>query len=310
MHIVILDSYVTNPGDISWDPIKAIGELTLYDRTPDHLVVERSKDAEIVLVNKTVLTSDHIQALPNLQLICIMATGMDNVAVDYAKSKGIEVKNAKGYSTRAVAQHVFALILELTNHVGLHNQSVQDLEWTHNVDWCYWKKGLTELSGKTIGIYGLGEIGKAVIRIAESFGMRIAVTSGHARAEDYPNWQLVPLDELFEISDIVSLHAPLSSKNEGVVDEALLRKMRPESLLINTGRGGLIVNEDLRKALIKRQLAGAAMDVLSSEPPEKDHPLLGIDNCILTPHIAWAAKESRLRLVEIVESNILNFQKN
>ena len=219
MQIVILDSYVTNPGDISWDSISALGELTLYDRTSDDMVIERSKNAEIVLVNKTVITPDHIKALPKLQLICIMATGMDNVAVDFAKSKGIEVKNAKGYSTQAVAQHVFALILELTNHVGLHNQSVQDLEWTHNTDWCYWKKGLTELSDKTIGIYGLGEIGKAVIRIAESFGMNIAVTSGHARAEDYPNWQLVLLDELFAISDIVSLHAPLSNKNEGIVTE-------------------------------------------------------------------------------------------
>lgn len=308
--IVILDAYVANPGDTSWEPISKLGELTLYDRSKNEEVVERAKDAEVVIVNKTRLTKAHIDQLPNLRLICLLATGMDNVAVDHALSKGIEVKNAKGYGSIAVAQQMFALLLELTNHVGLHNESVQQLEWTNNDDWCYWKEGISELNDKTLGIYGLGAIGAAVARIGEAFGMHIAVTSGHAKEDDYPNWKIVSLEELFTISDVVSLHAPLTEDNKEIVNEALLLKMKPSALLINTGRGALIHEEDLRKMLSQKKIAGAALDVLSKEPPQKDHPLLGLDNCIITPHHAWAAKESRVRLIAIVAENIRKFYKS
>ncbi|XOV95042.1 MAG: D-2-hydroxyacid dehydrogenase [Bacteroidota bacterium] len=308
--IVMLDSYVANPGDTSWDSISSLGDLTLYDRTPIDKVVERSKDAEVIIVNKAKLREAHINELPKLKLICVLATGMDNVDYEYARSKGITVKNAVGYGSTAVAQQAFSLLLELTNHVALHNESVQNLEWTNNKDWCYWKESITELHGKTLGIYGLGSIGKAVARIGEAFGMKIAITSGHANASDYPNWQLMNLNQLFTVSDVISLHAPLTADNEGIVNKELLSKMKPTSFLINTGRGGLINETDLRDSLLEKKIAGAGLDVLSKEPPEKDHPLLGLDNCLITPHHAWAARESRIRLIEMTAHNIKSFYKN
>tara|TARA_Y100001972_G_C7663509_1_gene334957 strand:+ start:1884 stop:2831 length:948 start_codon:yes stop_codon:yes gene_type:complete len=305
--IVMLDAYVANPGDTTWDPISSLGDLTLFDRTPINQVVERARGADIVIVNKAKVREEHINELPDLKLICVLATGMDNVDYEYARSKGIEVKNAVGYGSTAVAQQAFALLLELTNNVALHNTSVQNLEWTHNDDWCYWKKGITELHNKTLGIYGLGSIGKAVAKIGEAFGMQIAVTSNHAKQSDYPNWKLVDLEELFTISDVISLHAPLTSANEKIVNTQLLHKMKKTAFLINTGRGGLINESDLRQALQEKQLAGAGLDVLSIEPPAKDHPLLGLENCLITPHHAWAARESRVRLIGMVAENIREF---
>ncbi len=303
----MLDAYVANPGDTSWEPISKLGDVTLYDRTSIDQVVERSKEADIIIVNKAKVREQHIKALPNLKLICVLATGMDNVDYEYARSRGIEVKNAVGYGSTAVAQHAFALLLELTNNVALHNASVQDLEWTNNDDWCYWKEGITELHGKTLGIYGLGTIGKAVAKIGEAFGMQIAVTSNHAKQTDYPNWQLVDLDRLFTISDVISLHAPLTPSNERIVDAKLLHKMKKSALLINTGRGGLINEADLRTALLEKRIAGAGVDVLSVEPPAEDHPLLGLNNCLITPHHAWAARESRIRLINMVAENIADY---
>lgn len=305
--IVMLDAYVANPGDTSWESISSQGDLTLYDRTPIDQVIERSKDADIIIVNKAKVREEHIKALPNLKLICVLATGMDNVDYEYARSKGIQVKNAVGYGSTAVAQHAFALLLELTNNVALHNASVQELEWTNNDDWCYWKEGITELHGKTLGIYGLGSIGKAVAKIGEAFGMQIAATSNHAKQSDYPDWKLVDLEELFSISDVISLHSPLTSSNEGIVNARLLHKMKKTAYLINTGRGALINEHDLRKALLEKRFAGAGLDVLSKEPPAKDHPLLGLYNCLVTPHHAWAARESRVRLIKMTAENILEF---
>ncbi|MBV6642372.1 MAG: D-2-hydroxyacid dehydrogenase [Cyclobacteriaceae bacterium] len=303
----MLDAYVANPGDTSWEPISILGDVTLYDRTSIDQVVERSREADIIIVNKAKVREEHINSLPNLKLICVLATGMDNVDYEYARSKGIEVKNAVGYGSTAVAQHAFALLFELTNNVALHNSSVQNLEWTNNDDWCYWKEGITELHGKTLGIYGLGTIGKAVAKIGEAFGMQIAATSNHAKRADYPNWKLVDLEELFTISDVISLHAPLTSANEKIVNKQLLHKMKKTAFLINTGRGGLINENDLKQALQERQLAGAGLDVLSLEPPAEDHPLLGLDNCLITPHHAWAARESRVRLIGMVAENIREF---
>ncbi len=303
----MLDAYVANPGDTSWEPISKLGDVTLYDRTSIDQVVERSKEADIIIVNKAKVREKHIKALPNLKLICVLATGMDNVDYEYARSRGIEVKNAVGYGSTAVAQHAFALLLELTNNVAVHNASVQGLEWTNNDDWCYWKEGITELHGKTLGIYGLGTIGKAVAKIGEAFGMQIAVTSNHAKQTDYPNWQLVDLDQLFIISDVISLHAPLTPSNERIVDAKLLHKMKKSAFLINTGRGGLINEADLRTALLEKRIAGAGVDVLSVEPPAEDHPLLGLNNCLITPHHAWAARESRIRLINMVAENIADY---
>ncbi len=303
----MLDAYVANPGDTSWESISQQGDLTSYDRTPDDLVVERAENAEIVIVNKARVRKIHIDQLPKLELICVLATGMDNVDYEYARSKGIQVMNAVGYGSTAVAQHAFSLLLELTNHVALHNESVQQLEWTYNDDWCYWKHSITELHGKTLGIYGLGSIGKAVAKIGEAFGMNIAATSRHAKPTDYPNWQLVDLDRLFSISDVISLHSPLTTENEGIVNKNLLVKMKSSAFLINTGRGGLIREADLRDALLNKNLAGAGVDVLSTEPPGKDHPLLGIDNCLITPHHAWAARESRMRLIGMTAENIRKY---
>jgi len=307
--IVMLDAYVANPGDTTWEPMSHLGDLTLYDRTPIEQVAERSKEADIIIVNKAKVRKEHIDVLPNLKLICVLATGMDNVDYEYARSKGIEVKNAVGYGSTAVAQHAFALLLELTNNVALHNNSVQNFEWTNNDDWCYWKRGITELHDKILGIYGLGSIGKAVAKIGEAFGMQIAATSGHAKQTDYPNWKLVDLDELFTISDVISLHAPLTSSNEAIVNKALFQKMKKSAYLINTGRGGLINENDLRDALLQNKLAGAGLDVLSIEPPVENHPLLGLDNCLITPHHAWAARESRVRLIKMVAENIKAFLK-
>ncbi len=303
----MLDAYVANPGDTTWEPISSLGDLTLYDRTPIDQVVERSKDAEVIIVNKAKVREEHIKVLPKLKLICILATGMDNVDYVYARSQGIEVKNAVGYGSSAVAQQAFALLLELTNNVALHNKSVQNLEWTNNADWCYWKQGIVELHGKTLGIYGLGSIGKAVAKIGEAFGMNIAATSGHAKQANYPDWKLVDLEELFSISDVISLHAPLTPSNEGIVNKKLLQKMKKTSFLINTGRGALINETDLRNALLDNKLAGAGLDVLSVEPPDDNHPLLGLDNCLITPHHAWAARESRVRLIQMVSDNIKSY---
>lgn len=303
-NIVILDAHVTNPGDISWGPIEKYGEVTRYERTSHDQVVERAQHADIILLNKTKLERVHFDRLPKLRLVCLLATGMDNVDVTAAAEKGIQVKNAVGYSTSAVAQHVFSLLFELTNHVALHSQSVHELEWTHHVDWCYWKLPLVELAGKTMGIYGFGQIGRRVARIARAFDMHVAVTSRHASADQHPEIRFMSLEELFETSDVVSLNAPLRADNTGVINRSLLNRMKKSAFLINTARGALINEEDLRLALTEGKLAGAALDVLSKEPPSADHPLMGLDNCIVTPHIAWAARESRERLIKIVAKNI------
>ncbi len=300
--IVILDGYVANPGDISWENITQHSETTIYDRTPSNEVFNRAKGAHILVVNKTVLDEEMITQLhPTLQCICTLATGYNNIDVIVAKKCGVIVCNAVAYGSAAVAQHVFALLLELTNRVALHNQSVQDHEWSNAQDWCYWKHPLTALAGKTMGVLGTGEIGRRVIQIAQGFGMKIIATRKNRYQTPVP---LVDLPTLFGKSDVLSLNAPLTYETKEIVNRRTLSMMKPTAFLINTSRGGLVNEADLREALLHRQIAGAGLDVLSTEPPPPNHPLLNLPNCIVTPHQAWAAKESRRRLIQIVGENI------
>ncbi len=305
--IVILDGHVANPGDLSWNPIAEQGALTIHKRTADDLVIERAKDANIVIVNKRSLNKKILAQLPELKLICTLATGYNNIDIDTANHFGITVCNAVGYSSPSVAQHVFALLLELINRVGLHNETVQQNGWANSIDWCYWKSPMMELSGKTMGIYGYGKIGEQVANIALAFGMKVVAVRRSNQAPANSHVQLVDLKTLFQESDVLSLHAPLTEANTGIINQTNLALMKKSAYLINTGRGGLVNEMDLKTALQNGQIAGAGLDVLSQEPPPVDHLLLGTPNCLITPHHAWATKESRGRLIEIVAANIQAF---
>ena len=305
--IVILDGHVANPGDLSWQAIENQGALTVYKRTPQELIIERAKEADIVLVNKCKLTQPIIRQLPNLKCICLLATGYNNVDTIAAKEQNIVVCNAKGYSGPAVAQHVFSLLLELTNQVGVHNQIVQQNGWATSIDWSFWNNPMVELSGKTMGIYGLGTIGKQVAKIALAFGMKVIAVRKNVNKPTPSSVQLVTLNQLFSQSDVLTLHAPLTAENEGFINQSTLKQMKNTAILINTGRGGLVNETDLRTALLEGQIAGAGLDVLSQEPPPENHILQGIPNCLITPHHAWATRASRARLIEIVAENIRAF---
>ncbi|MFK7907816.1 MAG: D-2-hydroxyacid dehydrogenase [Chitinophagales bacterium] len=306
--IVVLDGHVANPGDLSWEDITNLGEVEIYDRTPANQVYERAKDADILVVNKVVLDEVILNRLSGkLKCICTLATGYNNVDVKTANRWGITVCNAVGYSSSSVAQHVFALLLELTNQVALNNQSVQNNEWANSMDWSYRKSPMMQLAGKTMGIYGPGQIGRKVIEIARAFGMKIIATRKNPHAEKPYYVKIVDLPTLFGKSDVLTLHAPLTYENREVVNRRTLSLMKPTAFLINTGRGGLVNESDLREALLQGWIAGAGLDVLSEEPPPKDHPLLKIPNCIITPHQAWGTKESRANLLYIVAQNIAAF---
>ncbi|MEM6321364.1 MAG: D-2-hydroxyacid dehydrogenase [Bacteroidota bacterium] len=305
--IVIFDGHVTNPGDLSWEPIAQKGTLKVYDRTPDNLVYQRGKAAEIVIVNKRKLDWYLISRLRKLKLICTLATGYNNVDIDAANHFGITVCNAVGYSSPSVAQHVFALLLGLINRVETHNVDVQNNGWANSVDWSYWKSPMTELSGKIMGIYGYGKIGEQVAKIALAFGMKVMAVRKSNRQPVNKEVQLVSLKKLWQDSDVISLHAPLTATNKGIINQSVLKQMKPSAYLINTGRGGLVNEMDLKNALNEGRITGAGLDVLSQEPPPKDHLLVGVKNCVITPHQAWATKESRNRLIEIVAENIRAF---
>ena len=308
MNIVYLDGYTLNPGDLSWAPLEKLGTLTVYDRTAPEEVVERTAQADAVLTNKVVLDAHTLAQLPRLRYVGVTATGYNIIDVKAAHAQGITVTNVRGYSTPAVAQHTFALLLALTNHTELHSQSVRSGDWTNAIDWCYWKTPLVELSGKTLGLIGLGDIGTQVARIALAFGMRVlAHRKSSASAED--GIELVELDRLFGESDVVSLHCPLTDQTSGIINAHSLGKMKSSAYLINTGRGGLIQEQDLADALNAGRLAGAAVDVLSMEPPQVGNPLLTAQNCLITPHIAWALSESRTRLMQLTADNIIAYQK-
>lgn len=308
MKAVILDGFTTNPGDLSWNWLEEKCELTVYDRTPAEKIVERCEGCDIVITNKTPLTKETLAQLPECRFIALLSTGYNVVDCEYAATRGIPVSNIPTYSTAAVAQLTFALILELTNSVAIHNTAVKNGEWTSCADFCFWKTPLQELFGKTIGIIGFGKIGQAVTNIAHAFGMKIvAYTANPDKYKDTQNVEFASLDTLLEKSDIVSLHCPLTEKTQGMVNADFLGKMKKTAYLINTSRGPVLDEEAVAKALKAGDIAGAGVDVLSTEPPKADNPLLGCENCIITPHIAWAGFETRERLLGVLKENIFAF---
>lgn len=312
MKIIILDAYTENPGDLSWDWLKDLtDDYEIYDITEPEKVIERSIDADILVTNKTVISADIIDKLPKLKFISTLATGYNVIDTEYARKKGIVVSNIPAYSTDGVAQLVFALILELTNHVSLHNASVKNGDWCESEHFCYWKTPITEIANKTLGIIGFGKIGSAVAQIANAFGMNVIAYSPNTRSYNgFGKVDFVSIEQVKKDSDIISLHCPLTKQTENLVDYDFLKAMKKNALLINTSRGPVINEADLKKALDEGVIAGAGVDVLSCEPPKKDNPLLSCDNCIITPHIAWASYEARSRLMNIFKSNIEGFINN
>jgi glycerate dehydrogenase len=305
--IVVLDGYTLNPGDLSWQPLKDIGDTIVFEHSTRAETLERAINADIILTNKAIIDADMLKQLPQLRCICVLATGFNNIDTEAASAKNIPVCNVAGYSTTAVAQHVFALLFELTNRVGAHNQDVQTGGWAKNRDFSYTLSPIPELAGKTIGIYGFGRIGQQVARIAQAFGMKVLAKHKHPERDAMPGVEFVDMETLFAQSDVVTLHAPLTEKNAGVVNYDLLASMKATAYLINTARGGLINEEDLKEALEKNVIAGAGLDVLSQEPPSKAHPLIGLSNCVITPHIAWASVEARQKLMDETVKNVEAF---
>ena len=304
MRLVVLDGYTLNPGDLSWDALPAGVDCQVFDRTAPDEVYERAKDADILLTNKTQLTSSVLRSLPSLKYIGVLATGYNVVDVEQAKRQNIVVTNVPAYGTASVTQLVFALILELCNHVGQHSDAVRSGAWSRSSDWSFWQTPLLELHGKTLGIVGYGRIGQSVGRLAQAFGMDVVVTTSRPPAHQADGERWATLDEVFAQSDIVSLHCPLNASTNGMVHAGRLAQMKREALIINTSRGGLIVEDDLADALNAERIAGAGLDVLSTEPPRESNPLLQAKHCIVTPHLAWATREARSRLMATALANL------
>ncbi|OMF37021.1 glycerate dehydrogenase [Paenibacillus sp. FSL H8-0548] len=308
MNVVVLDGYTLNPGDLSWDAWKSLSEIKVYDRTATIDIVHRSVEAEIVLTNKTPLSRATIESLPKLKYIGVLATGYNIVDLQAAADQGIVVTNIPSYGTHSVAQFVFALLLELCHRVQKHSDAVYDGEWERSSDFCFTKYPLMELSGKTMGLIGLGKIGLQTARIAHAFGMRVvAVGSGRHIPSPVEGVEFVTLKELLKQSDVVSMHCPLTPDTKHMINESAISLMKRSAFLINTSRGGLIEENALAEALRLGNLAGAALDVLSTEPPQNNQPLLHASNCMITPHIAWATKEARSRLMNTALDNVRSF---
>jgi glycerate dehydrogenase len=304
MNIVVLDGYTLNPGDLSWAELEELGSCAVHDRTPAELIIERASAADIVLTNKTPLTRETIFALPNLKYIGVLATGYNVVDVAAAKERGITVTNVPDYSTASVAQLTFALLLELTHHVGHHAQTVRDGKWSRSADFCYWDFPLVELQGLKLGIVGFGKIGRAVAKIADAFGMHVIVHTRTKPRDLERHHVFSELDSLFEWSDVVTLHCPLTPETKHLVNAERLARMKPMAFLLNTGRGPLVDEQALANALNEGRIAGAGLDVLCVEPPRDGNPLFTTKNCIITPHIAWASRASRERLMDIAVENL------
>lgn len=306
MKIVILDAYAANPGDLSWDEFAALGELTVYDRTAQEDAAARIGDAEVVFINKVRLTDEIFAACPNLKLVSILATGYNIVDLAAAKRRGITVCNVPGYSTRAVVQMTFALLLEICQQVGLHSGAVHTGRWQTCPDFCFWDRPLIELDGKTMGIVGYGAIGSAVGTVAQALGMKLLVTARHEKPVP-EGARFVSLPELLAQSDVVSLHCPQTAENARMIDAGALAQIKDGAILLNTARGGLLDEQAVADALRSGKLLAAGMDVVSAEPIRADNPLLTAPNCFLTPHIAWAPLETRRRLQAISAENLRAF---
>ena len=307
MTLVVLDGYAMNPGEMSWEGLQALGTCTVYERTAGSMLAARAAGAEILLTNKTVLGRKEIAALPDLRYIGVLATGTNVVDIAAAAERGIAVTNVPAYSTASVAQLVFAFVLDHTQRVGLHAGLVRDGQWCRSPDFAFWAAPLIELEGKTMGLVGLGRIGMAVARLAAAFGMRV-VAAVRRPDQEFPSWiTRVCLDDVFRQGDVVSLHCPLTSATERLVNAARLDLMKPGSLLINTGRGGLVDEKALADALNGGRIGGAGLDVLTAEPPDQSCSLLTAANCRITPHIGWATREARQRLLDVAINNVRAF---
>ena len=307
MNTVVLDGLTLNPGDLSWADLEAFGPCVIFDRTPVEKVVERAAQAEIVLTNKTIVKREQIERLPRLRYLGVLATGFNIVDPVAARERGIPVANVPAYGTRSVAQMTFALLLELALHVGHHAQTVRQGRWTASPDFCYWDFPLVGLDGLTFGLVGFGRIGRAVAELAHAFGMRVLAHS-RSQPSDAPEYvSFVDVDQLFRDSDVVSLHCPLTPETQHMVNRQRLELMKPSAFLLNTSRGPLVDEEALAAALNSGRIAGAGLDVLSVEPPPATNPLPGAKNCIITPHIAWASRAARERLMRIAIENVKAF---
>ncbi|WP_299552994.1 D-2-hydroxyacid dehydrogenase [Seonamhaeicola sp.] len=307
MKIVVLDGYTLNPGDLSWDAIAQYGDLMVHDRTPYDTkeIIKTIGDAEIVYTNKTPLPKEVLEKVPSVKYVGVLATGYNVVDVAVAKALGITVTNVPSYSTQSVAQFTMALLLEMCYHVGNHSNAVHNGDWVNAIDFCFWNSPLMELDGKTLGIIGFGSIGQAVAKVAQAFGLRILVNTRTKRPEfETDACRFVVLDDLFAESDIISLHCPLFESTKGIINTNNIAKMKDGVKIINTARGGLVIEEDLAEALNSGKVSGAAVDVVSAEPMKADNPLLNARNCIITPHIAWAPKEARARLLHTAIKNL------
>lgn len=307
MKICILDGYSLNPGDLDWSPVERLGDVTLFDRTSADKIVERAADADIVLTNKVPFSADTLRQLPRLRFICVLATGYNIIDTEAAARQGVVVANIPAYSTMSVAQMAFAHILNITNHVASYAREVADGKWTNCPDFCFWDSALTELTGKTMGIVGLGNTGMATARIAVALGMKVVAMTSKS-ADTLPEGITpAPLDDVLASADVVSLHCPLTPSTRHLINAASIAKMKPSAILINTGRGPLVDEQAVADALNGGRLAAFGADVLSQEPPRGDNPLLSARNCFLTPHIAWATIEARTRLMSTATENVRQF---
>lgn len=307
MKMVVLDGYTLNPGDLHWGTLLDLGECKIYERTPTTDTVERAKGAEILLTNKVVLDRETLGQLPDLKYIGVLATGVNVVDVAAAKERGIVVTNVPAYSTASVVQHTFALLLEFTHHVGHHSGSVRAGNWAGSKDFAYWDYPLLELAGLTMGLVGFGAIAQGVARVAQTMGMHVIATRRADRPAEVPGVEIVDMETVFRRSDVLSVHCPLTPETKGLVNAARLSTMKGTAYVLNTSRGPVINEADLADALNAGTICGAGLDVLSTEPPAADNPLLTAKNCLITPHIAWASKAARTRLMGVVVANIKGF---
>lgn len=310
MKIIVLDGYTLNPGDLDWTGLESVGDLTVYERTLVDQVVERAIGADILITNKTALPGVVLEKLNRLQFISVLATGYNIIDLEAANRLNISVSNVPGYSSASVAQLTFAFLLEMTHHVQRHSDAVKEGKWSGSADFSFHDFPLIELSGKTIGIIGFGDIGRQVADVATAFGMQVIAHSRTLNDQSHrSNFRWVDLPTVFRESDVLSLHCPLTRDTTGIVNEARLRTMKPSAFLLNTSRGPLVLEQDLAKALNEEWIAGAGIDVLSVEPPPADNPLLHAKNCLITPHIAWASLEARRRLMAETVENVKAFLK-
>lgn len=309
MKMVLLDAYTENPGDLSWDGLRALGELTVYDRTPydDAVIAQRIGDADIVLTNKTPVSKAVLERCPQVKFITVLATGFNVVDYGYAAERGIPVSNVPSYGTAAVGQFAIALLLEICHHVAAHSVAVHEGRWASNPDWCFWDYPLIELDGKTIGIIGFGRIGQTTGRIAKALGMKVLATGSRPNEAGQAIAEYTDMDTLLRLSDVIALHCPLFPETEGIINRETIHKMKDGVIILNNSRGQLVVEQDLADALNAGKVYAAGLDVVSTEPIRPDNPLLKAKNCFITPHISWASKESRQRIMECTIQNVEAF---